>query len=138
MSSDCRRCVVIGGASIELRRRLGPTAWAVFEELLLASTGPSGDCHATVSVRTLAGELGLAKDTVARALARLRRAGLVIARQTRTDTGAFATGSYLLAVPSSIRFDDVTPSTGHRTPRPRTPLHSSESTSSQLALAIEA
>jgi DNA-binding transcriptional MocR family regulator len=137
MSSDGRRCVVIGAGSIELRRQLGPTAWVVFEELLLASTGPRADCVATVSVRALAGELGLAKDTVARAMVRLRRAGLVVARQSRTDAGTFATGSYVLALPSSVRFDDNTLSTSPRTPISSTRLHSSESCSSQLALAID-
>lgn len=136
MSNDRRR-VVIAGGSVELRRQLGPTTWMVFEELLLASTGPRTDCHAAVSVRTLAGELGLAKDTVARALVRLRRAGLVAAHQSRTASGVFATGSYVLALPSSISFDDVTSSTAPRVPRSRTRLHSSESTSSQLTLAID-
>ena len=137
MSSDGRRHVVIGAGSIELRRQLGPTAWVAFEELLLASTGPRADCVATVSVRALAGELGLAKDTVARAMVRLHRAGLVVARRSRTDAGTFATGSYVLALPSSISVDDVTSSTSPRTPPSRTRPQSSESTSSQLALAID-
>lgn len=128
---------MIGAGSIELRRQLGPTAWVVFEELLLASTGHRADCVATVSVRALAGELGLAKDTVAQALVRLRRAGLVAAHQSRTASGVFATGSYVLALPSSISFGDVTSSTSRRTPRSRTRLDSSESISSQLALAID-
>jgi DNA-binding transcriptional MocR family regulator len=64
---------------------------------------------ASVSIRTLADRLGLAKDTVARALGRLRRAGLVTARQARTDTGVFATGCYVLDVPASTTFCDHTP-----------------------------
>ena len=55
-----------------------------------------------MSVRSLAASLGLAKDTVARALGRLRRAGLVAATQTRTRAGMFATGSYRLTVPDAI------------------------------------
>lgn len=109
MSTD-RRLVVTAG-SVELRRRLGPTAWVVFEELVLVSTGPGEGCVASVSIRTLAGRLGLAKDTVARAIARLRRAGLVTAHQSRTDTGVFATGSYTLTIPPSIAIDDPTAST---------------------------
>ena len=84
MSPETDRCVVLGTDTAELRRRLGPTAWVVFEELLLASTGPNEACHASVSVRSLAARLGLAKDTVARALIRLRRVGLVSNCQSRS------------------------------------------------------
>jgi len=108
MSTD-RRVVLTAGA-FELRRRLGPTAWVVFEELLLASTGTE-TCAASVSVRSLAGRLGLSKDTIARALARLRAAGLITACQSRSSSGVFATGSYLLTVPSSITITDATPTT---------------------------
>jgi hypothetical protein len=52
--------------------------------------------------RVLAARLGLGKDTVARALTRLRRAGLVTPVQPRTSGGVFATGSYLLTIPDSI------------------------------------
>ncbi len=105
------RRITLTGDTGELRCRLGPTAWVVFEELLLASTGNSGGCVASVSIRTLAGRLGLAKDTVARALARLLRAGLVTARQSRTDTGVFATGLYTIHGPASIRVTDHRPTT---------------------------
>ena len=43
-----------------------------------------------------------AKDTVACALGRLRRAGRVTACQTRTTAGIFTTGSYLLTIPDSV------------------------------------
>ncbi len=109
MSTD-RRLVVTAG-SVELRRQLGPTSWVVFEELVLVSTGTGGGCVASVSIRALAGRLGLAKDTVARAIARLRRAGLVTGHQSRTDSGVYATGSYTLTIPSSIAIDDHTAST---------------------------
>ena len=100
------RRIVLTAESAELRRRLDPAAWVVFEELLLASTGTGEGCVASVSIRTLADRLGLAKDTVARALGRLRRAGLVTARQARTDAGVFTTGSYVLTVPASITVTD--------------------------------
>ncbi len=67
------RHLVLTAESAELRCQLGPTAWVVLEELLLASTGNGDACRASVSVRSLASRLGLAKDTVARALIRLRR-----------------------------------------------------------------
>ena len=128
MSTD-RRLVLTAG-SVEIRRQVGPTAWVVFEELVLVSTGPGGACVASVSIRALAGRLGLAKDTIARAIARLRRAGLVTAHQSRTDTGVFATGSYTLTIPPSIAIDDPTasafPVTSRRTCR----------TGQQLALTL--
>ena len=117
MSTERR--ITLTADTEELRRRLGPTGWVVFEELLLVSTGTGGGCVASVSIRTLAGRLGLAKDTVARALARLRRAGLVTAHQSRTDTGVFATGSYTVHVPASITVTDHRPAASATTPRPR-------------------
>ena len=102
------RSITVGSGAAELRRRLDPTAWVVFEELLLASTGTE-TCAASVSVRSLAGRLGLSKDTIARALTRLRAAGLITACQSRSDSGVFAAGSYLLTVPSSITITDATP-----------------------------
>jgi DNA-binding transcriptional ArsR family regulator len=138
MHPEADRRIVLDGGSLELRRRLGPTGWMVFEELLLASTGPTDACEAEVSVRALAGRLGLAKDTVARALTRLRRAGLVTLSQSRTTTGVFATGRYRLHVPDSIAVTNHTTTpiaiASRSTARPRT----SRATRSdaQLALAI--
>lgn len=102
-----RRLMLTAG-SVGVRRRLGPTAWVVFEELLLASTGDSDECVASVSVRSLAALLDLSKDTVARALTRLRAAGLVENFQQRTESGTFATGTYRLTIPTSLAFDDDT------------------------------
>ena len=107
MSPDPAGAVVIDTASREMRRRLGPASWMVFEELLLAAT-PDGDkWRASVSMRVLAERTGLSKDTVARAVARLRRAGLVTARQERT-AGLFAAGVYELTIPNGITVDSAT------------------------------
>ena len=103
------RSVVVGAAAGELRRALGPTSWMVLEELLLCSTGPADACVAQVSVRALAASLGLAKDTVGRAIRRLRYAGLVTVAQQRTDAGIFDTGTYLIAVPDCITVNAPTP-----------------------------
>ena len=103
------RFVVVGAAAGELRRALGPTSWMVLEELLLCSTGPADACVAQVSVRALAASLGLAKDTVGRAIRRLRSAGLVTVVQQRTDAGIFDTGTYLIAVPDCITVNAPTP-----------------------------
>ena len=133
MSRDADRRLVLEADSVELRRALGPTAWVVFEELLLTSTATPSGRRASVSVRSLAAGLGLAKDTVARALSRLRRAGLVTPIQTRTSAGAFAAGTYLLTMPDSIAIE-----TGHQTRRSGRRSHSPRPIVSQLALAIDA
>jgi hypothetical protein len=66
--------VVDGGVECSaLRRSLGATAWFVLEELLLRATAElDGRLVVQVSTRELAEALGLNKDTVTRALARLR------------------------------------------------------------------
>ena len=125
------RSVVVGAAASELRRALGPTSWMVMEELLMRSTGPADACIASVSVRGLAASLGLAKDTVGRAIRRLRDAGLVTVAQLRTVAGSFDTGTYLIAVPDCITLNAPTQSS----PRPRARVERRHF--SQLSLAIE-
>ena len=100
--SSTARSVVVHVASDELRRALGPTSWMVLEELSLSSTGTADNCTARVSIRALAEALGLAKDTVARAVRRLRDAGLVTVAQRRTNAGVFDTGTYLIARSDSV------------------------------------
>lgn len=148
MSTEHTRRVVVTGEASELRRRLGPTAWVVFEELLLASTGPATACCASVSVRSLASSAGLAKDTVARALVRLRAAGLVAVTQSRSTGGVFAASKYELQVPLGIVLDDSpAPATNTAAPdvpasisRPThtRPTRSSRLAGSQLAPVLEA
>ncbi|HEY3486305.1 MAG TPA: helix-turn-helix domain-containing protein [Ilumatobacteraceae bacterium] len=137
-----RRRVVIGPRAARLRRELGPSGWVVLEELLACSAGPVGDCRADVSVRSLAAGLGLSKDTVARALSRLRRAGLVSPSQSRSASGGFACGSYTIAVPDSVDFDDepidradtsTTQVDAHPPKRPRL----NRLNGSQLALSLD-
>jgi hypothetical protein len=125
--------LLLAAESVELRRLLGPTAWTVFEELVLVSTATCGQRQASMSVRSLAGRLGLAKDTIARALVRLRRAGLVTPIQSRTSAGVFAAGSYTLTLPDSITIQ----APQHLT-RPSTRSRSRQLRISQLALAIDA
>ncbi len=140
MSTERR--VVLSIESVELRRRLGPTAWVVFEQLLLESTGNGDTCAASVSVRSLAAQLGLAKDTVARALVRLRSAGLVDASQSRTATGVYATGCYTLAIPTAVTVDDHTapspPTTSPSTAQPatRAPHPTRATATTQLSLTL--
>jgi DNA-binding transcriptional ArsR family regulator len=114
----------------------------VFEALLSCSTGPAGDCRAEVSVRALADELGLSKDTVARALSRLRRAGLVSLSQSRSADGVFAGGNYEIAVPDSIAFDDepigtADPPTALLVTETPKRLRATRVNGSQLALSLD-
>jgi DNA-binding transcriptional regulator LsrR (DeoR family) len=78
----------------------------VLETLLTQSTGTAATCEAAATTRTLAAELRLSKDTVARALGDLRRAGLVEASQSRATAGTFASGRYRIVVPGCITFLD--------------------------------
>lgn len=77
------------------RRRVGPTAWIVLEALAMRAT----DDPATVitNVRELGVELGLSKDTVARALHTLADTGLVDRLDVRDDrTGRFVRSLYTI------------------------------------------
>lgn len=129
------RRLVVGVASIEIRRRVGPTAWVVFEELALRSVGARDACTASVSVRSLATRLGMSKDTVARAVVRLRAAGLVSAQQARGSAGTFAVGSYRLHLPESVALDDAAAASAASS---RAPGRARAACSAvQLAFAIE-
>lgn len=76
-----------------LRRDLGPVAWCALECLLERSD----DGGTTVaSVRAVADDLGVAKNTAHRAIATLVRAGLAEPIQARSDDGRFQTGTYAL------------------------------------------
>jgi hypothetical protein len=125
------RSVVIGAASSDLRRALDPTSWVVLEELLLCSNGTTDECVAFVSVRSLAASLGLAKDTAARAIRRLRDIGLVTVAQQRTEAGIFDTGSYQVAIPNGVTL--IAPAPAASQPRARVGRRDS----SQLSFAIE-
>ena len=97
VSPSCRsmppeqRLTVLPAASV-VRRALAPAAWLVLEEL--ARTAGHGGVAMT-NVRGLAAELGVSKDTAARALQRLIAARLVERTENRdTDTGQFGTVAY--------------------------------------------
>ena len=94
-----RRTIKLGPAAHELRRHVGPTAWVVLEEMLQRSTG-NDHVVAQASIRSLASSLGLAKDTVNRAVGRLRDLGVIEAAQARARSGVFDAGSYRLVVPA--------------------------------------
>ena len=100
----------------KLRAYLGPTAWAVLEEMMQRSTGDGDHVVGQVSIRSLASSLGLAKDTAARADRRLRDLGVIKAEQLRSDSGVFQTGSYRLDVPTVCLTVDASTTANHRRP----------------------
>ncbi len=94
-----RRTIVLGPKAHELRAHVGSTAWAVLEEMMQCPTGEGDQIVAQVSIRSLASSIGLAKDTVNRAVRRLRALGVIAAVQARSESGVFEASSYRLAVP---------------------------------------
>jgi hypothetical protein len=79
--------VLTGSASRTLIRQVGPTAWAVLQDVSLDARREDDLWVAQTSVRRVAGHLGLTPGTVARSLARLCAAGL-LHREDRRDAGS--------------------------------------------------
>ncbi len=130
-----RRAVVIGPESTDVIRAVGPLTWVVLIHLYGSPTASTRSV--TASTRTLATELGLSKDTCARALRTLRAAGLIEVDATRTEYGRFGTIRYrLLAPPKLIRTQtnqahDVEPV---QPPAPSKPRPQPTGSSEQLTL----
>ncbi len=78
------------------RAALGPIAWAVLEDVLLdARHDEQGRLMATTNVRRVSAHIGIAKDTAAKALARLAAGGLVTRRRQRHGAaGKFVPSTY--------------------------------------------
>ena len=94
------RSLVLGPAAAGLRREVGPFAWVVLEAAVARADVVAGVLTADVSARSLAAELGLAKNTTARALSKLREVGVLVAVQGRDRDGTFTAGSYQLHLPA--------------------------------------
>lgn len=90
--------VVLTGAARDLRRRVGPVAWAVLEDVALDAVPDPGGCLvATTNVRRVAHQVGVSKDTAAAALTRLARLGLVERRPVlRAEGGRFGRSVYVV------------------------------------------
>ena len=100
--AEPRRALVLSSAAPAWRRSLAPLSWVVLESLAESSRERSGTTVSEKSVRALADELGLAKDTVARAIQRLQRAGLVSRIDARLCDGRFGHGCYVLDIPDDL------------------------------------
>lgn len=88
--------------------------------------------HSSATVRPLAAEPGLSKNTVARALTCLSAAAIVVAEEDRAPAGTMVTGRYRIAVPDGIALVQPEAPTA-AAPRPR----AARSTGSQLALCLD-
>jgi len=93
--------VVIGGEARPLRRRLGALAWVVLEELALRAGRDDQGWMAFGGVRGLAGDLGVNKDTAARALAGLISVG-VLTRERVLVPGQTPRSGYRLELPVGV------------------------------------
>ena len=82
-----------GPRAAAARRDLGPTAWCALECLVERS---DNDGVAVASVRAIAADLGVAKNTAHRAIAALVGAGFVELAQDRGPGGRFRLGHYRL------------------------------------------
>jgi hypothetical protein len=106
-----------------LRRRVGPVAWCALEVLLERARSDGDRDVVDASIRCVAVELAVAKNTAQRALKTLRSAGIIEPAQGRSAGGRFAATRYRLNLPTDIlgAFQPDTKSSRqtHRRPRPR-------------------
>ncbi len=84
----------------EVRRLIGPVAWCVLEVCVAAVDTGSPDRRVVASVRSIAAGLGVSKNTAARALVVLRRAGLLRTQRQERPNGRFGPGHYVLITPN--------------------------------------
>jgi DNA-binding transcriptional MocR family regulator len=100
--------------------------------LLLQSEVRREQRVADASVRSLARSLGVTKDTVARAIRRLRAAGIVTADQTRSAEGQFNAATYRIVPPVGVTVTEMADSR-HRRPAQNRPA----TRELQLALTLD-
>jgi len=107
----------------ELRRSVGPTAWAVLADLCLGARTDDGDVLVVAaSARRVATNVGIGKDAAARTLRRLIAAGVLRRRpQVTDDAGRFDRCIYEI----HVAFPHWSPP---RPPKPNTALLSDTGT----------
>lgn len=110
--------ILVGPAAAPLRRSLGPLSWCALECLVASATANEADPVVDASVRSLAADLGVAKNTAHRGLTALIAAGVATAERPRRSDGTFGPGRYrlhlhgeVLAVASATRRQATRPTT---------------------------
>lgn len=108
----------------DVRRRVGPAAWFVFEHLALISTPDhDGGWIAATNVRAIAVACGIGKDRAGAALRVLRDARLVTTARSSPAPGArFEPSRYRIQLPA----DPAEAPTKSATVEPRSPRRSRE------------
>lgn len=94
--------LTLGPAAPTMRRAVGSIAWCVLEHLAETAEQRARNTVSYETVRSTAGALGLANDTVARALRRLADAGLITYVPGRAVDGRFASSHYQLTFPADV------------------------------------
>jgi hypothetical protein len=108
-------------------------AWTVLEAVCERAERDGARTVSWCSVRGLAGELGIANDTAARALRRLGDAGLLHHESDREASGRFGAGRYVLTLPPNV-LDDANPTRRLEPAAPSTKRRVVQSAGEQLAL----
>ncbi len=127
--TDRPPCLTLGPSAFRIRRLVGPIAWAVLECVAADAVKCGADTVSYQSVRGVAEALGLANDTVARALRRLASERLVAYVEGRRQDGRFGGSHYRLTVPADLFLDLRSP--------PRMPSSTPPDRPSHRPLAIQ-
>jgi hypothetical protein len=96
------RTLTLGPAAPTTRRAVGSIAWCVLEHLAENAEDRAGATVSYESVRSAAGAVGYANDTVARALRRLADAGLITYVPSHSVNGRFSSSHYRLTFPADV------------------------------------
>jgi hypothetical protein len=81
-------------ACFTMRRSIGVTAWAVFEDVVMDAVVADGRVLAATSARRVAEHLGMTPATAANALRRLRQRGLLDHTRLTGPSGRFGLSVY--------------------------------------------
>ena len=116
---DGRQGVLLTAAGRVVCRAVGTTAWVVLLDLALDTEADAhGGLVAATNVRRIAANLGISKDTAARALARLVDAGLVVRHRRRGAGGEFVRSRYELCLDPGDGITAVVTAPGRTSPCP--------------------
>ncbi len=117
--ADARQGLLLTAAGRVVCRAVGTTAWAVLCELALdAEADAHGHLLAATNVRRIAANLGVSKDTAARAVSRLVDAGLVVRHCRRGAGGEFRHSRYEVRIDPGGGVTVVAPTPGPTSPCP--------------------